>query len=312
MREVTDFPRIAEIQNMFYPNPITAGNLEQQLELMHPEAILYEMVALDQQQYVIGRNRAYRSPWFPEGRFFISVEVDRAYHGQGIGTFLYHDLLNFVRKHQGTELEVVVTEFVSGALPFAQRHGFTIRRHLYPSRLMLANFDEAPFAQIVKEVEASGIRFFSQAEVGNTPEIQRKLYEMNVAALKDEPGFDGPIAPFEQSQKMFQDPDHYRLDTQMIAADGERWIGKTHLYYQLEERYMSHWGAGVDRAYRGRHIALALKLLVIRAARRYDVEYLSTFNDSENAPMLAINRKLGYQPQLGMYELHCQLETYEM
>lgn len=74
---------------------------------------------------------------------------------------------------------------------------------------------------------------------------------------------------------------------------------------------MSHWGASIDRAYRGRHIAFALKLFVIRAARRYDAEYLSTFNDSENAPMLAINRKLGYQPQPGMYDLRCKLHQQE-
>src|SRR5689334_22269414 len=202
--EPGDFPRIAEIYNLFYPDRITAGDLERQRELMPADAICYEKVALDQHQQVVGRNRAYRSPWLPAGRFFISLEVDRAYHGQGIGTLLYDDLLNFVIKQQEIDLEIGVTEHVPEALPFAQHRGFTIRRHLFPSRLILADFDEAPFAHVIKEVEVSGIRFFSQAEVGNTEEIQRKLYEMNVAALEDEPGFDGPIAPFEQAQKMFQ------------------------------------------------------------------------------------------------------------
>jgi hypothetical protein len=34
---------MAEMHNMFYPNPITAGDLERQKELIHPEAIFYEM-----------------------------------------------------------------------------------------------------------------------------------------------------------------------------------------------------------------------------------------------------------------------------
>lgn len=304
----TDYPRIAEIHNLFYPNPLTAGELEQLRERLHPETLFYERVAIDKQQQVIGWNRAFRSPWLHPGQFFADVVVDRACHGQGIGTLLYNDLLGFVRAHQGTDLFAAVSEGTPEALAFAQQRGFTINRHYFPSRLILADFDETPFAHIIQEVEASGIRFFSQAEVGNTTEIQRRLYEMNVAAIRDEPGFDGPIAPFEQAQKGFKDKKHYLLDVQMIAADGDKWVGKTQILYHPEERYMSHFGAGVERAYRGKHIAFALKLLVIRAARRYNVEYLSTFNDSENAPMLAINRKLGYQPQPGMYDLRCQLK----
>lgn len=46
----------------------------------------------------------------------------------------------------------------------------------------------------------------------------------------------------------------------------------------------------------------ALKLLAIRCARRYGAVYIRTHNDSENAPILAINRKLGYQPQPGLYQ----------
>lgn len=304
-----DFPHIAEMHNLFYPNPITARDLERFKERLHPETLLYERVAIDEQQRVVGWNRAYRSPWLYPGQFFIDLVVDRSYQGRGFGTLLFDDLLRFAREHQGVDLFGIVSESEPEALSFAQHRGFTLDRHFFPSRLMLADFDETPFTHIIKEVEASGIRFFPQAEVGNTPEVQRRLYEMNVAALEDEPGFDGRIAPFEQAQRLFEDAEHYPLDVQMIAADGEQWVGKTQILYHPEERYMGHFGAGVEKTYRGRHIALALKLLVIRAARRYNIEYLSTFNDSENAPMLAINRKLGYQPQPGMYDLRCQIKS---
>ena len=52
-----------------------------------------------------------------------------------------------------------------------------------------------------------------------------------------------------------------------------------------------------------RKIALALKLLSIRAALRWGADYIRTNNDSQNAPMLAINRKLGYVPQPGGYRM---------
>lgn len=53
---------------------------------------------------------------------------------------------------------------------------------------------------------------------------------------------------------------------------------------------------GVEKAYRGRKLALALKLLAIRIAQAHDAATIRTGNDAENGPMLAINRKLGYQP----------------
>ncbi len=60
---------------------------------------------------------------------------------------------------------------------------------------------------------------------------------------------------------------------------------------------------GVERAYRGRHIALALKLLGIRYAKARGALTIRTNNDSQNVPMLAVNRKLGYRPEPGIYRL---------
>jgi RimJ/RimL family protein N-acetyltransferase len=60
---------------------------------------------------------------------------------------------------------------------------------------------------------------------------------------------------------------------------------------------------GVDRAYRGRMIALALKLLTIQYAKERGAEAIVTNNDSQNAPMLAVNRKLGYVPRPGIFRL---------
>ncbi|HKV82923.1 MAG TPA: hypothetical protein VJN88_00100, partial [Ktedonobacterales bacterium] len=54
---------------------------------------------------------------------------------------------------------------------------------------------------------------------------------------------------------------------------------------------------------RGRGIATALKVLAIRAARARDAAMIRTNNDSQNAPMLAINRALGYQPEPGYYRM---------
>jgi GNAT superfamily N-acetyltransferase len=53
---------------------------------------------------------------------------------------------------------------------------------------------------------------------------------------------------------------------------------------------------GTLRAYRGRGLARAVKLGSIHWAAEHGFTSMVTTNDTENAPMLAINRRLGYVP----------------
>jgi GNAT superfamily N-acetyltransferase len=50
------------------------------------------------------------------------------------------------------------------------------------------------------------------------------------------------------------------------------------------------------REYRGRGLALAVKLASTHWAAEHGITLLVTTNDETNAPMLAINRRLGYRP----------------
>lgn len=88
-----------------------------------------------------------------------------------------------------------------------------------------------------------------------------------------------------------------------IAADGDRFVGTTRMTLNADTGSMYITFTGVDPEYRGRGIALALKLLAVEKARQLGVRYLRTNNDSQNAPMLAVNQKLGYVPQPGLYVL---------
>src|SRR6266568_5023748 len=64
---------------------------------------------------------------------------------------------------------------------------------------------------------------------------------------------------------------------------------------------------GVIREYRGRGIAVALKLKVIEFARNNKYEKLRTWNDSTNAPMIGINIKLGFKREVGWITLEKNL-----
>jgi len=67
---------------------------------------------------------------------------------------------------------------------------------------------------------------------------------------------------------------------------------------------MYHEYTGVLPEYRGRRIALSLKLLAVRTAQACGAPYLRTHNDSMNGPMLRINRDLiGFRAEPGYYKM---------
>ena len=53
---------------------------------------------------------------------------------------------------------------------------------------------------------------------------------------------------------------------------------------------------GTSREHRGRGLALAVKLATTRWAAENGLTQIVTMNDETNAPMLAVNRRLGYVP----------------
>jgi ribosomal protein S18 acetylase RimI-like enzyme len=229
--------------------------------------------------------------------------VHPAQRNQGIGSALYDEALQFAQANGATLLSSHVNESQPEGLGFAQRRNFTVARREFESMLALQSFDERLFAEVIETVEATGIRFLSFAELGDTPENRQKLYAINRATSLDIPGSDSTFPSFEHSSNWLFPAPWFRAEGQLLALDGDNFVGYCSIGYFQETNSMYNFMTGVERAYRGRKIALALKLLAIRFAKAYGAEYIRTNNDSQNEAMLAINRKLGYQPQPGVLQL---------
>src|SRR5579871_6796932 len=94
----------------------------------------------------------------------------------GIGALLYQDALQFCQAQGATRLQGMLRDNCAPCLRFAEQRGFRIERHRFESTLDLATFDESRFAGHIQSIEASGIRFLTLADLGNTKEAQRQLY----------------------------------------------------------------------------------------------------------------------------------------
>jgi RimJ/RimL family protein N-acetyltransferase len=72
-------------------------------------------------------------------------------------------------------------------------------------------------------------------------------------------------------------------------------VGLVLLIRALDPAVAGHRMTATDRAWRGRGVAHALKVEAIRWAAARGIARLQASNDSGNAPMRAVNDRLGYR-----------------
>ncbi|HEU5362477.1 MAG TPA: GNAT family N-acetyltransferase [Gaiellaceae bacterium] len=125
----------------------------------------------------------------------------------------------------------------------------------------------------------------------------RFAYEVDMEAMLDMPSTD----TFERME--YEDWAGYVLGHPLLSYDGSFVAlvdggpaAVSLLTADPESGRASSMFTGTMRAHRGRGLALAVKLASIEWAARNGIVQLATRNDETNAPMLAINRKLGYRP----------------
>ncbi len=295
-----DFGAIAEIMTeALYPTTETQVH---EWESRQWEGMIVNRLVAEWDGGVVGYGLSAHQSWQPHGQFEVWVAVRKAQQRRGVGARLYEATLDNALGHGATVITSEVHEGDEASLRFAQARGFRVERHAFESQLDVTAFDETPFAGVIEAVEAGGIRFFSLADM-DTPEVRHGLHEVNAATARDIPGYAGDFLNYDDFCQMVFASSWYFPEGQIMAADGDRIVGLAALGNYAGEGCIYNNMTGVLPEYRGRKIALALKLLSIRAARQRGVRYLRTSNDSENAPMLAINRKLGYKPEAGIFRL---------
>jgi GNAT superfamily N-acetyltransferase len=299
-----DYELLAHVLNTVWTDAPVTAEMMLEWDMRRPkEQLLRRSVAMTQSDEILGYAEVMYLPWKPVGHFWLWLMVHPAKRNQGIGKALYDEALQFAQTNGAIHLSSQVSESQPEGLRFAQQRNFTIERREFESILPLRSFDERAFEGVIEAVEATGIRFLSLADLGDTPENRQKLYAINRATSLDIPGSDGSFPSFEQSSNWLFPAPWFRAEGQLLALDDDNFVGYCSIGYFKETNSMYNFMTGVDRAYRGHKIALALKLLAIRFAKAYGAAYIRTNNDSQNEPMLAINHKLGYQPQSGVLQL---------
>ncbi len=302
----TDIPDIVRISNPYEDAPVTVEQRRKAFLYAPDGRVQRRLVSVDEKDAVTGYAGYVHEAHNPEGHYTTWVIVDIDYRRQGIGAALWDCLWKDLQEKGATRLDSDVRDSDAQSLVFAQKRGFTIDQHISSYELDLATFSEAPYLADITALEASGIRFCALADFPDTLETRHKLFDLNSSDMLENANTTNPwtYAIFEEF--VLQAP-WFRRAGQLLAVDGDQWVGMAAVGLHPETHSAYNEYTGVLRPYRRRKIATSLKVLAALYARKNGAQKLLTDSNLRNAPILAINRKLGYKPQPGKYMLVCEV-----
>ncbi len=292
-----DFGQLAALFTLEQDEPTSEPGLQVDYE-EHKDGILRLVVAEDEQGELLGFNWVFRNTVEPNRvTFYLIVKLEQ--RRQGAGSRLYEDLVQVAKEAQVKKLRVSIRDTCPECRIFAERRGFSEKRHHFGMTLDLKAFDDKLYDGILADLKHEGFQFTSMEALGNTEEAQRKLYELNNTTSISTPGQGGEAAwaSFEDFQKSVCQSDWYKPGGQMVVIDSatDTWAAMSAITRMEGNNYAYNLFTGVDMPYRGRKLGQAAKVLALRYAREVlKVDTVRTHHNTMNLPMIAIDRKMGY------------------
>lgn len=231
------------------------------------------------------------------GKFEINLRVHPDWQGQGVGKALYTALLAYLEPLHPRELVAIVWHKVPRTPRFLSDRGFVESWRRIDWFLELATFDFMPYTGLAEQLQAQGIHIKTYADLATDPNRLKKLYELDWLLWQSIP-YGQAVTKRSLAQFAAQEVDHPKFiaNACFIALYGDEYIGYSNLTGD-EEGFNTEM-TGVAPIWRNRGVATLLKLYGIRYAQAHSradqPRRLGTQNDSINAAMIALNRKLGF------------------
>ena len=238
------------------------------------------------------------------GTFEAFVAVDEAEQGQGVGSKLWSDLEPLLIEKGARKVYVEIREDRERPQKFATVRGFrNTGRASRMTRLVLSEVNLEGYEGIEERLAGEGIVIKPMSELDASDEnLMRELHQAEQDAARDIPSSEEfHPTPFDLWQQNFMKFPGSSPDAFFVALhDGHP--GGLAMLTVHGDGHATNGLTGVVPSLRGRGVAQALKLRTIIWARENGIDHIDTSNDAENAPMLAINVRLGYEPLPARFE----------
>jgi GNAT superfamily N-acetyltransferase len=212
----------------------------------------------------------------------VRLVVDEAHRGRGYGRAMAAALERAIAERAPAMVEVRVVDGDRASREWAERRGFRVHHRMVRSYLHVDDFRPDRHRAVVERVEAAGLRLERSSD-------EDRLYDLFARLIRDSP--DAPEVP---SRQWFSRNAAQPGVIHLVARDGATWAG---MASSLPRGPHDAWNGftGVLPEYRGRGVARALKATLTAEVVRQGRRRIGTSNNAENAPMLAVNRALGYR-----------------
>ena len=299
--EYRDYPAVAALTEQF-GKPITAEDLRSR-DLSRTHLHWFREVAETADGEVAGFCYGMVDKQTHPGKFAVNLHVAKPFRRHGLGDRLNDSMERHLRREGAIRLYVSVAEQDEDSLNFAERRGYTRNRLSFESAITPQTFDATPYEPLRKKLESEGVSFVPFSEIEDREQGIHDLFQVNLVAGYDVPGEDeAPWPDVESFRRTVVNAPWFRGAGQILAYQDEIPIALGAVGEPKKDHYYNLF-TGVLREHRGRGLATALKVLGIQFAKNAGAETLLTHNDSRNAPMIAINQKLGYQNRPGWYRM---------
>jgi GNAT superfamily N-acetyltransferase len=283
---IEDAAEVARLSTLVYPAELATAHGLRHWWAATPERARRRMWVAEKEGAAVGFASASLSFSSAEpGAAFANLYVHPERRRRGIGAALWER----AESHLGELGASHVNSFGLDEEPsrrFMAARGFEVTHVQRMSRLDLASL--GPPAEPPEHVT-----LVAYAELHDPGPV----YELEVEALQDVP-VDQPFddVRYEDWQARWWDNPELDRDASLLALVGGVPAAFTTLMSDPESGRAISGMTGTARRFRGRGLALLVKHHALSRAAAHGITIALTENDEQNAPMLAVNERLGYRP----------------
>jgi mycothiol synthase len=309
-----DYDRLVEVYNANFPDYTRSltetRSRDESLDTTKYHLMRYSFIDKSTGSIAAFGEVSHITDMYHPRKFAINIFVDPKLHRQGVGNAVYQKLTAHLKDLDAVTAWIQVKEDLPEQIGFFQRRGFKEIMRVWESRLPVSSVNTAQFVEYPAKVANRGVTISTLAEErAIDPDATKKLHEVVQSIAEDIP------QPAPYTRVSYDQWEAFELknpsllpDAYFIAKDGNQYVGLSVVWKSdTEPKSLYQGNTGVIRDYRGNGVAVALKLKVIEYARKHGYEKIKTWNASNNAPMLAVNTKLGFNRQIGWIVLEKDL-----
>jgi GNAT superfamily N-acetyltransferase len=279
-----DIPRAAALRQRAWPESIVTEDGMRHWIAGVPARADIALFAWEEDRELGGWATAARNWWSsdPDGGI-LAITVDPSRRGRGIGTAL----AEAADEHLG-RLAVRTTRAGSldepGAGALASRRGFT--------ELAAATVSGVDPRTVEPRPVPAGVELVPFATLDDPVPI----HALDLELSRDIPNEDYDAIELEEWKAGFWRSPLIDEDASLVALVDGQLAGLTMIRVDRPSGRAQNNLCGVRRPHRGKGLALLLKSHSLRRAAELGATIALTDNDETNAPMLAVNTRLGYRP----------------